>query len=91
MGETICQNAIALSRDAFGCHVVQKALDNIPEHQKRRVVDVMSQDIAGTIMHRHSCHVWQKLIEIRWREPAPEFMGRINAELAGQWADVAVR
>ena len=55
-----------LSMDAFGCHVVQKAFDCVPEEYKALMVHELLRRIPETVIHRYACHVWQKLFELRW-------------------------
>lgn len=82
----ICQ----LSKDPFGCHVIQKALDCVNENMKKIVVEEMLETVTETIVHRYACHVWQKLFELRWEGTPPKFMDKVNENLKGMWAQVAV-
>lgn len=75
--------------DQYGCHVVQKAFDNVTEDTKKSMVGELLEDIHGTVVHRYSCHVWQKLFEIRWEGQAPEIMSLVNKALNGTWHEVA--
>ncbi|KAF9415754.1 hypothetical protein BGZ94_010408, partial [Podila epigama] len=83
-------NILALACDPFGCHVVQKALDNVDEGCKARIVTEMFRRIPETIVHRYACHVWQKVFEIRWTEAPPAVMTYVNNAVGGKWASVAV-
>lgn len=83
-------NVCTLSKDPFGCHVVQKALDCVGEEMKHTVVAELVEKVAETMVHRYACHVWQKLFELRWAGPAPRFMARVNEELQGMWERVAL-
>lgn len=84
-------NILKLSKDAFGCHVVQKALDNIPEKYKALYVEEMLTDIKQTVTHRYACHVWQKFLELKWTTYAsPNIMLHINTELQGLWVQIAM-
>lgn len=83
-------NVCHLSMDPFGCHVIQKALDCVNESMKTIVVEEMLENVTDTIIHRYACHVWQKLFELRWEGPPPKFMDRVNEELKGMWAQVAI-
>ncbi|KAJ5907997.1 pumilio RNA binding protein [Penicillium taxi] len=78
-----------LSMDAFGCHVVQKALDCVPEEPKAMLVQELLQGIPETVNHKYACHVWQKLFEIRWTSEAPRIMGPVNDALRGIWHNIA--
>ncbi|KAF9912101.1 hypothetical protein EC991_001047 [Linnemannia zychae] len=83
-------NILTLACDPFGCHVVQKALDNVEEDCKARIVTEMFRRIRETIVHRYACHVWQKVFEIRWTDAPPAVMTYVNSAVAGRWAGVAV-
>lgn len=83
-------NILTLACDPFGCHVVQKALDNVQEDAKARIVTEMFRRIRETIVHRYACHVWQKVFEIRWTDAPPAVMTYVNSAVAGRWASVAV-
>ncbi|ORZ13768.1 armadillo-type protein, partial [Lobosporangium transversale] len=83
-------NILTLACDAFGCHVVQKALDYVEEDCKARIVTEMFRRIRETIVHRYACHVWQKIFEIRWTDAPPAAMTYVNNAVAGRWASVAV-
>lgn len=83
-------NVCYLSMDPFGCHVIQKALDCVSEKMKTIVVEEMLENVSETIVHRYACHVWQKLFELRWESTPPKFMDKVNSELQGMWAQVAV-
>lgn len=81
---------LELSKDAFGCHVVQKAFDNISDELKTNFVSELLTQVRETVTHRYACHVWQKLFEVRWLDKAPEIMSSVNAELVGSWDQVAM-
>ncbi|KAF9148239.1 hypothetical protein BG015_010045 [Linnemannia schmuckeri] len=83
-------NILTLACDPFGCHVVQKALDNVEEDCKARIVTEMFRRIRETIVHRYACHVWQKVFEIRWTDAPPAVMTYVNNAVVGRWAGVAV-
>lgn len=90
LGNAIKGNVLTLSKDAFGCHVVQKAFDNVPDALKVEYVAELLTQIKETVTHRYACHVWQKLFEVRWVEKAPEIMSFVNNELVGSWTRVAL-
>lgn len=83
-------NVCYLAMDPFGCHVIQKALDCINQDMKVIVVQEMLENVAETIVHRYACHVWQKLFELRWNGAPPKFMEKVNDELKGMWAEIAI-
>lgn len=86
----IIGNVCKLSQDPFGCHVIQKALDCVNENMKKIVVEEMLETVTETIVHRYACHVWQKLFELRWQGTPPKFMDKVNENLKGMWAQVAI-
>lgn len=67
IASAIITNVRVLSMDVFGCHVVQRALDCVSESTKLAMVQEMLEGIPETIGHRYACHVWQKLLEVRWK------------------------
>ncbi|KAF9171332.1 hypothetical protein BGX21_006395 [Mortierella sp. AD011] len=83
-------NILTLACDPFGCHVVQKALDNVEEDCKARIVTEMFRKIRETIVHRYACHVWQKVFEIHWTDAPPAVMTYVNNAMAGRWASAAM-
>lgn len=90
IAEAIRGNTLNLSMDAFGCHVVQKAFDSVPENYKAIMVHELLRRIPETVIHRYACHVWQKLFELRWTESPPQIMKYVNEALQGMWHEVAL-
>lgn len=90
IAEAIRGNTLNLSMDAFGCHVVQKAFDSVPEDYKALMVHELLRRIPETVIHRYACHVWQKLFELRWTESPPQIMKYVNEALRGMWHEVAL-
>jgi Pumilio-family RNA binding repeat len=86
----ITGKVVALSKDPFGCHVVQRAFDTTPEDYKEGMIHELIGSIPETVIHRYACHVWQKLFELRWIRPNPiRIMDYVNNALRGTWKDVA--
>jgi hypothetical protein len=83
-------NTLSLSMDPFGCHVVQKAFDCVPEEHKAVMVHELLRRIPETVIHRYACHVWQKLFELRWSGEPPQIMAKVNEALRGMWHEVAL-
>jgi hypothetical protein len=83
-------NVVALSMDMFGCHVIQKAFDCVDEEFKVAMVKELLCRIPETVGHRFSCHVWQKVLEIRWRGHPPIIMEYVNDALRGLWTEIAL-
>jgi hypothetical protein len=90
IAKAICGNTLNLSMDPFGCHVVQKALDCVPEGYKAIMVHELLRRIPDTVIHRYACHVWQKLFELRWSDSPPQIMKYVNEALRGMWHEVAL-
>ncbi|EPX71857.1 RNA-binding protein Mcp2 [Schizosaccharomyces octosporus yFS286] len=90
IGSTIMGNMYKLATDPFGCHVVQKAFDNIDEDIKYSMMEELFLTINETIMHHYACHVWQKLFETRWFKYPVNVMDRVNIALKGKWHEVAL-
>ncbi|KAL2311797.1 RNA-binding protein Mcp2 [Schizosaccharomyces pombe] len=90
MGSAMLGNMLKLATDPFGCHVVQKAIDNVTEDIKLAMMDELFLTIDVTIMHHYACHVWQKLFETQWYEYPVNVMNRVNNALRGKWHEVAV-
>lgn len=90
IAEAIRGNTLSLSMDPFGCHVVQKAFDSVPENYKAIMVHELLRRIPETVIHRYACHVWQKLFELRWTESPPQIMTYVNEALRGMWHEVAL-
>lgn len=90
IAQAIRGNTLNLSMDPFGCHVVQKAFDAVPEDYKAFMVHELLRRIPETVIHRYACHVWQKLFELRWTESPPQIMKYVNDALHGMWHEVAL-
>lgn len=89
LARTIQGNVLILAKDPFGCHVLQKAFDNVPDDMKTAYVSELLSEIRQTITDRYACHVWQKLFEVQWHDKSPEIMPLLNSELRGSWHLVA--
>lgn len=90
IAQAIHGNVLSLSCDAFGCHVIQKAFDSVPEQHKADMVRELLRRIPDTVIHRYACHVWQKLFELRWSGEPPQIMLKVNEALDGMWHEVAL-
>ncbi|KAG5463022.1 MAG: armadillo-type protein [Olpidium bornovanus] len=93
MAATMRGNVLSLALDPFGCHVAQKALDNVDEDVKASIVsEMLVRRIPETIIHRFASHVWQRIFEIRWTGAAgaPAVMNYVQNALQGAWHQVAV-
>lgn len=84
---------VQLSLSQFGCHVVQRILDE-PDNIKNMVVEELLADrIEETLVSRNSIHVWQKILSICWGPDFPDARRRlfsvVNATMKGKWAETA--
>jgi hypothetical protein len=91
VAQFIVGRVVALSMDPFGCHVIQKAFDTVPEEIKNVMIKELLIAIPQTVIHRYACHVWQKLFELRWSTATPpKIMTYVNEAIDGKWKDVAI-
>lgn len=98
LGQKMKGHVIQLSCDRFGCHVMQKvlikinkqAIEKVDEQLKMELISELFRSIPETFTHRFSCHVWQRVFEIKWTsfEP-PQIMEFVQAAVCGQWAEIA--
>ncbi|KAK0530844.1 meiotic PUF protein 1 [Tilletia horrida] len=84
---------VQLSLSPYGCHVVQKILDEGEEYRVAVVKEMLENRLAETLTSRNSIHVWQKLLEINWtsREFRKSIFRTINDTMRGTWARTAVQ
>ncbi|QRV95096.1 Pumilio-family RNA binding repeat [Ceratobasidium sp. AG-Ba] len=80
---------IELATNCYGTHVVQKALDCTEEIQLFIVAEMLQGDLAATLMNKHASHVWTKIMELSWNDPAPPIFAYVNKAMQGRWADLA--
>jgi hypothetical protein len=82
---------LELTCEPFGCHVVQKALDNVNESIRATLVSELFICIPETITHKYACHVWQKVFEIKWESNTPPpIMKHVHQSLEGKWSQIAL-
>ncbi|CAD6973970.1 unnamed protein product [Tilletia controversa] len=84
---------VQLSLSPYGCHVVQKILDEGEEYRMAVVQEMLDNRLAETLTSRNSIHVWQKLLEIKWSsyEFRKSIFRKINDTMRGHWARTAVQ
>ncbi|KAE8233706.1 hypothetical protein CF326_g1257 [Tilletia indica] len=84
---------VQLSLSPYGCHVVQKILDEGEEYRMAVVQEMLENRLAETLTSRNSIHVWQKLLEIKWssQEFRKSIFRKINDTMRGQWARTAIQ
>ena len=46
-------------------------------------------DPATTLVNKHASHVFSKIMEINWKDPAPPIFAYFNNALRGKWATLA--
>ncbi|CAE6369887.1 unnamed protein product [Rhizoctonia solani] len=80
---------IELATNCYGTHVVQKALDCAETIQMMVVSEMLQGDLATTLMNKHASHVWTKVMELSWSDPAPPIFDYVNKAMQGHWADLA--
>ncbi|PVH75549.1 ARM repeat-containing protein, partial [Cadophora sp. DSE1049] len=90
MAKVVGENILNLAMDAFGCHVVQKAVDNVPENYKVAMANRLLPHIHDTIIHPYASHVWKKLLTVRWEIPRPHIIEYLNKGLCGMWHKIAL-
>ncbi|KAF8602079.1 ARM repeat-containing protein [Ceratobasidium sp. AG-I] len=89
VAEVMKERVIELATNCYGTHVVQKALDCAEEIQLSVVSEMLQGDLAATLMNKHASHVWTKIMELTWTEPAPPIFDYVNKAMQGRWADLA--
>ncbi|KAF7971016.1 hypothetical protein HWV62_22201, partial [Athelia sp. TMB] len=80
---------VELATNCYGCHVLQKALDCEEQLRLAIVTELLTRDPAQTLVNKHASHVWSKIMELSWTEPAPPIFAFVNKSLKGQWAALA--
>ncbi|KAB5587896.1 Meiotic coiled-coil protein 2 [Ceratobasidium theobromae] len=80
---------IELATNCYGTHVVQKALDCAEPIRIMVVSEMLQGDLAATLMNKHASHVWTKIMELSWSDPAPPIFDYVNRAMQGRWADLA--
>ncbi|UZJ57212.1 hypothetical protein CBS101457_006532 [Exobasidium rhododendri] len=83
---------VSLSLSQFGCHVVQRVLDE--ESIRAEVAEeLLSDQVFETLTCRNSIHVWQKILEINWTdsEIRVKIFKVINSVMKGRWAETAMQ
>lgn len=92
LGQIMRGNIYHLACDRFACHVVQKALEVVPEELKATLITELFRAIPETITHKFACHVWQRVYETKWSPNFPNppaIMHYVDSSLKGQWAQIA--
>ncbi|KAG8793438.1 hypothetical protein FRC12_002734 [Ceratobasidium sp. 428] len=89
VAEVMKGRVVELATNCYGTHVVQKALDCAETIQLFVVAEMLQGDLAATLMNKHASHVWTKIMELSWNEPAPPIFAYVNKAMQGRWADLA--
>ncbi|KZV93703.1 ARM repeat-containing protein [Exidia glandulosa HHB12029] len=80
---------VELACNCYGTHVLQKALDCDDETRLLIVSELLLKDPATTLINKHASHVFSKIMELTWSEPAPPIFAYFNNALRGKWASLA--
>ncbi|KAH7100135.1 ARM repeat-containing protein [Auriculariales sp. MPI-PUGE-AT-0066] len=80
---------VDIATNCYGTHVLQKALDCDDETRLVIVSELLHNDPATTLVNKHASHVFSKIMEINWQEPAPPIFSFFNNALRGKWASLA--
>ncbi|CAE6534312.1 unnamed protein product [Rhizoctonia solani] len=89
MADVMRGRVIELATNCYGTHVIQKALDCAEPIQMMVVSEMLLGDLAATLMNKHASHVWTKIMELSWSDPAPPIFDYVNKAMQGRWADLA--
>ncbi|KDN52708.1 ARM repeat-containing protein [Tilletiaria anomala UBC 951] len=84
---------VDLALSQFGCHVVQRVLDE-EEPIKMAVVEALLSDrLMDTLAARSSVHIWQKALEITWTQASfrAKIFQVLNDSLRAKWALTAMQ
>ncbi|EJD54605.1 ARM repeat-containing protein [Auricularia subglabra TFB-10046 SS5] len=80
---------VDLATNCYGTHVLQKALDCDDEIRIMIVSELLLKDPASTLVNKHASHVFSKIMELTWSDPAPPIFAYFNNALRGKWASLA--
>ena len=53
------------------------------------LTELLVSDPYSTLMNKHAAHVWSRIMELSWSDPAPPIFQCVNNALSGRWADLA--
>ena len=53
------------------------------------LTELLVSDPYSTLMNKHAAHVWSRIMELSWSDPAPPIFQCVNNALRGRWADLA--
>lgn len=84
---------IHLALSQFGCHVVQRLLDEVESLRKVVVEELLSSNVYETLVCRNSIHIWQKILELHWPtngEMRARIYAVVNKTMKGRWAETAM-
>ncbi|CAO1632967.1 unnamed protein product [Parajaminaea phylloscopi] len=82
-----------LAASQYGCHVVQRVLDEGEALKQQVVEELLEGDLMSTLTSRNAVHVWAKILEIQWSDGAyrRKVFERIHRAMKGHWAAVAMQ
>jgi len=67
-----------MSKNQFGCHVIQRLLDVSPIVVQAHVAAELLEDVISTMTSPFGTHVWQKLLHIPWPPNLPRITTLAN-------------
>ncbi|KAF8314071.1 ARM repeat-containing protein [Clavulina sp. PMI_390] len=82
-------HVVELATNCYGTHVIQKALDCEQDIKLLVLTELLMSDPYATLMNKHAAHVWSRIMELNWPEPAPPIFQCVNTALKGRWVDLA--
>ncbi|CAO1624655.1 unnamed protein product [Sympodiomycopsis kandeliae] len=84
---------VRLAVSTYGCHVVQRVLDEDESIRMQVVEELLAENLLDTLTCRNSVHVWAKALETKWSsEPfRRRLYATINAAMKGRWACTAMQ
>ncbi|KAN0062966.1 meiotic PUF protein 1 [Thecaphora frezii] len=79
---------VELAMSQFGCHVVQRVLDEDESIKVSVVEELLTSRLEESLTSRNSVHVWQKVLEINWAHPSfrSTIFAVMNRQMKGKWA-----
>ncbi|KAF8336945.1 armadillo-type protein [Cantharellus anzutake] len=80
---------VDLATNCYGTHVIQKALDCEEDIKLMILTELLLSDPYATLMNKHSAHVWSRIMELTWADPAPPIFPCVNIALKGRWVELA--
>lgn len=82
-----------LASSQYGCHVVQRILDEDENLRAQVVEELLVCNLPESLTSRNAVHVWAKILEMQWTGRAfrRKVFDVINRGMRGHWASVAMQ